>query len=368
VRTVEIDPDRAPHVEWAFDAYASGAYTLDKIAAELEVRGLRTRATPKYPSRPLARSRVGGMFRNPYYIGIVRWNGTLWPGEHEPLISRETFDRVGAVLTAHDAAGEKDRKHHHYLKGSVFCARCGSRLCLTNAKGAYLYFFCLGRAKGTGCPQRYVLAERVEEAVQAFYGTIELEPERRQSVQQYVQSHLDHSERAGSREAATQRTRLTRLKDEQRTLLRAHYAGAVPVELLKEEQQRIATEVDQAERRLRATELRFEQIRGAFEDALMLGANCERMYREAPPHVRRQSNQVFFTKLLVHDDEVVGAELAEPFAQVLAHDVARRLEVEPSNELAPSLGASSNEEVLVAGARYVPQCDARVVQRYRLAA
>lgn len=53
LRTIEIDEDRAPHVEWAFDAYASGAYTLDMITAELAERGLRTRATPKYPARPL---------------------------------------------------------------------------------------------------------------------------------------------------------------------------------------------------------------------------------------------------------------------------------------------------------------------------
>jgi DNA invertase Pin-like site-specific DNA recombinase len=360
IRTIEIDPDRAPHVRWAFEAYATGAYTLDTITAELERRGLRTRPTPRYPSRPLARSRVGGMFRNPYYIGIVRWNGGLWPGEHETLVDRETFDRVGAVLTAHDVAGEKDRKHNHYLKGSVFCARCDSRLCLTHAKGKYLYFFCLGRAKGTGCDQPYVPAHRIEEAVENFYANIVLEPERRAAVQRYVQGHLDHAKRTGVREAESQRTRLTRLKDEQRTLLRAHYAGAVPIELLREEQQRIGNEIAQADQRLKATELRFEQIECAFEDALMLGADCQRMYREAPPQVRRQANQTIFEKLRVHNDEVVGAELAEPFAQLLAYDAARRLEVEaqpvasPENETTPFLGAGSNKSHLVAGAGFEP--------------
>jgi site-specific DNA recombinase len=175
-----------------------------------------------------------------------------------------------------------------------------------------------------------------------------------------VQAHLDHSQRMGTREAKAQRTRLARLRDEQRTLLRAHYAGAVPVELLKDEQQRIATEIKQAEQRLAATELRFEEIEGAFRNALRLGANCQQMYREALPQVRRQANQTFFEKLLVDDGEIVGAELAEPFAQLLGYDVARRLEVEapagrePTNEKAPCWGASSRNDGLVAGAGFEP--------------
>lgn len=31
IRTVEIDPDRASHVQWAFEAYASGEYTIRGI-------------------------------------------------------------------------------------------------------------------------------------------------------------------------------------------------------------------------------------------------------------------------------------------------------------------------------------------------
>lgn len=45
------------------------------------------------------------------------------------------FDRVQEVLHSRTKAGEKQRTHHRYLKGSDFCARFGSRLRLTLAKG-----------------------------------------------------------------------------------------------------------------------------------------------------------------------------------------------------------------------------------------
>ena len=67
---------------------------------------------------------------NRYYLGVVRFKGIEYQGRHQPLISPTLFAEVQEVLDMHNRAGEKRRVHHHYLKGSVFCAHCGSRLCL----------------------------------------------------------------------------------------------------------------------------------------------------------------------------------------------------------------------------------------------
>ncbi|WP_085256577.1 recombinase family protein [Mycobacterium saskatchewanense] len=53
VRTVDVDPERADLITWAFTAYATGDWTLKQMTAELERRGLRTRATPRSPARPI---------------------------------------------------------------------------------------------------------------------------------------------------------------------------------------------------------------------------------------------------------------------------------------------------------------------------
>jgi len=69
-------------------------------------------------------------------VGVVRYAGVEYEGRHEHLI-----DKTKAVLAAHNHAAEKDRKHHHYLKGSLFCGRCGSRMSLiqANGKGAAIH-------------------------------------------------------------------------------------------------------------------------------------------------------------------------------------------------------------------------------------
>ncbi|HEY0318838.1 MAG TPA: hypothetical protein VGC49_11170 [Solirubrobacterales bacterium] len=65
IRTVEVDPERAPHVRWALAAYGSGAYTLDTLLTALAERGLRTRPTPKKPEKPLSRTQLASMLQTP---------------------------------------------------------------------------------------------------------------------------------------------------------------------------------------------------------------------------------------------------------------------------------------------------------------
>src|SRR3990170_40460 len=68
IRTVEIDPDRAPTVRWAFDAYAGGEWSLSGLCKELRERGFRGHATRVHDGKALHTSNVHDMLRNSYYI------------------------------------------------------------------------------------------------------------------------------------------------------------------------------------------------------------------------------------------------------------------------------------------------------------
>lgn len=82
----------------------------------------------------------------PYYKGEVRYRGAYYPGRHQPLIDEVTWQRVQDVLESH-ATGEKKREHPHYLKSSLVCGNCGSRMTITHAKNrhgtVYPYFVCI---------------------------------------------------------------------------------------------------------------------------------------------------------------------------------------------------------------------------------
>jgi DNA invertase Pin-like site-specific DNA recombinase len=143
VRTVELDNERADLVRAAFEMYASGEWTVMDLAAELADRGLTTVSTPRIPGKPIDESALNKILINPYYTGLVKFQGIHHPGRHEPLIDKTTFNNVQAVLKSHQQ-GERTRTHHHFLKSTVYCGTCGSRLMVQIAKARsgtyYLYY------------------------------------------------------------------------------------------------------------------------------------------------------------------------------------------------------------------------------------
>jgi hypothetical protein len=162
-----LEPDaQAPLVVWAFERYAAGSLSLESLTDALAEKGLRNRL-----GNPPGKSAVHRMLRNPVYAGVVRWKGVEREGIHQPLVSRELFDKVQGVLDAHSTGGERSWKHDHYLKGALVCAECGSKLYYAVAKGRFGYFRCIGRNTGrTRCTQRrYVPAAELEGAVEGLY-------------------------------------------------------------------------------------------------------------------------------------------------------------------------------------------------------
>lgn len=91
VRTVDLDPDRATLVSWAFQAYACGNWTLRTLVDELEVRGLTMPPTPKYPARPVNVAQLQRVLTNPYFKGTVVWKGVQYEGRHPRLVDVETW-------------------------------------------------------------------------------------------------------------------------------------------------------------------------------------------------------------------------------------------------------------------------------------
>jgi DNA invertase Pin-like site-specific DNA recombinase len=72
VKTIELDPERAAHIAWAFETYATGHWSITELTAELARRGMRTRATATRAAVPLTRSQVHRILASAYYVGVVR--------------------------------------------------------------------------------------------------------------------------------------------------------------------------------------------------------------------------------------------------------------------------------------------------------
>jgi hypothetical protein len=226
---------------------------------------------------------------------------------------------VQNILRAHNYAGEKAFTHSHYLKGSIWCGNCGSRLIFSRNKGrggTYDYFVCIGRhRKRNDCSRKAILVSRVETGIEAFYHTFEVPPERVEEIKATVTEEFARLQAVAETDMARARRRLQQVKDQRQKLLDAHYAGAIPADMLKVEMQRQTAELAASERELTTASTNLTDLETQLGRALAAAGHCAEAYQEAPAAVRRQLNQGFFEKLYIAEDGgVQGVDLHEPFA------------------------------------------------------
>ena len=296
-----IDPDRAELITWAFTAYATGDYTLKSLAAELNSRGLTVPATARLPERPISIQSLHRILSNPFYTGQVVYRDCLYPGTHQALVDQQTFQRVQAILAGR-VNGERTIRHPHYLKSTVYCGICRSRLIITTArpkKTTYQYFVCLGRhsRKQPDCTFRATLTETVEDEVERLYQRIHLRSTRREELEQALRYQLAQLV-ADTQQQLTQITATRqKLERHQHKLLQAHYENAIPVELLRKEQQRITRSLTIANHRIQTLEQDLEDKEELVSQALDIAQHMASAYHHAPNHIRRMLNQLLFERV-----------------------------------------------------------------------
>ena len=319
VRTVILDEERAEIITWAFETYATGLYSISDMIVLLEARGLRSRKTPRYASRPLGSSGVNYLLSNPYYTGKVRYRGKWYPGRHEALVSDELFDQVQAVLAAHKLSGERDRKHGHYLKGSVFCGMCGRRLTYSRNKGnggSYEYFVCAANQRHK-CVQPAQRVDHVEAAIEQHYKTVTMTEADQGRVRQSVEDYLGNMIGVSEQEVTRCTRLLAQLKEQERKLLNKHYADDISEDLYAEEQTRIKRERADTEAILARLTIDHDTLQAALALALRLASyDLQDLYLRAAPHVRRLLNQALFEAIWIVHDDVAGSQLASPFYEL----------------------------------------------------
>ena len=330
---VELDKERAPLVKQAFNEYATGNWSLNLLAEHMAGLGLDSPARRKLPSRPVDKKMLHNIFNNPYYTGIVTYNGVEYKGKHEPIIDEATWDKVGEVMKSR-TNGERLRTHDHYLKSSVYCGQCGARLMITNAKsrsGArYPYFICSARhKKRNDCTQRAVLMDVVEAKIEEFYNKVTFSRPFRAIIEPWFASQIATLEEEARVETDRLKQQKDKLEREQRKLLQAYQADAIPLDVLKEDQDRIRKSLSAVTSEMKAYQTECAANSSNLNNLFELLEDCGKTYGIASERQRRSFNQALFEKIRIHagkdqshDDGLnVEVEYTESFSALLDSNI-----------------------------------------------
>jgi DNA invertase Pin-like site-specific DNA recombinase len=138
-----IDPIKGPLVRCMFERYATNSIGFEALRHEMWEKGLRTSA-----GKPLYDNTLTAILNNPFYAGVIRvgTTGETFSGVHQPLISKELYERVQSILRGRTAP--KAHKHRFLLRQMVKCGNCIRRTLTGETQKSHVYYRC----HGPGCP------------------------------------------------------------------------------------------------------------------------------------------------------------------------------------------------------------------------
>ena len=155
-KQIYIEKEKAALIKKAFELYATGKYTLKEIRKIINNLGLRGRKR-----KLLSVSNYQYLLQNPFYCGIMRYNGEYFEGRHEPIISKKLFDQCQEVMKQKSKPKTRELKPYIY-RGLFRCGECGCFITTETQKG-HNYLRCTKRK--IPCSQKYVREEMVAEQI-----------------------------------------------------------------------------------------------------------------------------------------------------------------------------------------------------------
>ncbi len=140
-----IDEEEYKITSYIFERYDVYDEDYTKIARQLNNFGYRTRRGNPFEARGVER-----ILTNPFYYGLVVWNGYSFIGTHEVRLTKEQFDE--RMKKIHSRYSPQKRRCvsscKHWLSGLLKCSFCGSSLAYTGSNIRSPGFQCYKYAKG----------------------------------------------------------------------------------------------------------------------------------------------------------------------------------------------------------------------------
>ena len=210
---IEPDPESAPLIARLFEWYATGTLSLREAAQKAKASGLVYRKS----GAPVPVSTVHSTLRNRLYMGEFEWNGHIYLGKHQPLVTRELWERVQGVLDGRHAKKHRRMKHDFAFSGLIACGHCGCSIVGEIKKQRYVYYHCTGY-KGR-CEEPYVREEIIERQFSNLLGRLTFDDE----VLAWVRDALSASHADEKREHERAITRLRTEYDRLQNRMHAMY-------------------------------------------------------------------------------------------------------------------------------------------------
>ena len=198
---------------------------------------------------------ISTILNNPFYVGIMRIKktGQEFSGNHAPLVSRELFERVQALL--HGKAVDRVMQHSFLFSRLVRCASCRYSLIGERGKG-HTYYRCHNRPFKSPpvCPKTSIKEETDGKRLQSNFNTITLSKAEITIMREWIAERREHPDAERLEEKRTVSLQLDAIRSRMSRLTDLLLDGSVGKLAFKEKQKALVWEETQLRQKLAALE------------------------------------------------------------------------------------------------------------------
>jgi site-specific DNA recombinase len=313
-RTIVKDPDRFSLVRRMWESMLTGVHSPKEIYEMARYEwGLQTPKRKRIGGKPLALSAIYKILTNPFYAGILQWNGQTYPGKHEPMVTIDEFDGVQAMLGR--PGRPRPKQYSFAYTGMIRCGECGLSVTAetkTNRFGSrYTYYHCTWRRIRPRCHQGSLEVHKLEQQILEFLEEITISDSLHHwTLQRMERNAKEKNDRVKMQEVSLRKT----YEDTAKSL--ANLTRLRIRDLINDEEfQKQRQEIQHEQLRLHQNLERLTQANTWFEPAHLFVSFSNRAiswFKTGDRETKRLILQVTGSNLVLKD-KILSIEAKKPF-------------------------------------------------------
>lgn len=168
------DPERWHLVRKVLKMYLTGNYSALEISDILYKKGLTSKT-----GKRICNSIMINTLKNPFYAGLMKWNGQEKIGNHKKMITLSEHNQILTIMNSHNCHGSRRRKYNFLLRGFIFCDICGQRYTAEKHRAGKItdYYHCSARSGKHSSKGQNIPVEDLEKMVRERFKNIQFSKE-----------------------------------------------------------------------------------------------------------------------------------------------------------------------------------------------
>jgi len=302
------DPERWHLVKKALKMYSTGIYSALEIADILYKKGLTSKTGKK-----ICNSIMINTLRNPFYYGLMRWNGQEKIGKHKKMITLSEHKQILTIMEAHNCHGSRRRKYNFLLRGFIFCDICGQRYTAEKHRTGKItdYYHCSARSKKHSSKKQNIPVENLEKLVEEKFKDIQFSKELIALIIKKIKKFYHERKAETESEKRVFLNKKMKIEEKRRIAEEKLIAGTLADDDFVRMRNRFRAELRCIQNELSELENRHDVDVDTAREVLIFSKDAYKAYKLAPYEIKRLFLAFFWNKIWVRDKKIVRVESTE---------------------------------------------------------